>query len=44
LWFRKEDIERISNEIIAFVPTPFDENTNKFIKPIDNMQKNNTNW
>jgi hypothetical protein len=37
LWLRKEDIEKKSNEIIAFAP--FDENINKFIKPIDNMQK-----
>jgi hypothetical protein len=39
LWLGKEDIERISNEIIAFVHAPFDENTNKFLEPIDNMQK-----
>jgi hypothetical protein len=39
LWFRKENIERISNEIIAFVLAPFDENISKFIEPIDNTQK-----
>ncbi len=39
LWLRKENIERISNEIIAFVLAPFDENISKFIEPIDNMQK-----
>jgi hypothetical protein len=44
LWLIKKYIERIYNEIIAIVPAPFDENTNKFIKPIDNMQKNYTNW
>jgi len=44
LWLRKKDIQNNSNEIIAFVLAPFDENTNTFIEPIDNMQKNYTNW
>ncbi len=28
----------------CIVLAPFDEKTNKFIEPIDNMQKNYTNW
>jgi hypothetical protein len=36
---RKEDIEKISNEIISFVLAPFVENISKFIEPIDNTKK-----
>jgi hypothetical protein len=38
LWVNENDLERITNEIIAFVPTIFDDTNAKFILPSDRLQ------
>jgi hypothetical protein len=38
LWAKKENVESIGKEIIAFVPTILNATTNKFIESIDSMQ------
>jgi hypothetical protein len=40
LWIMENDIEHITNEIITFVPTMFNNNKKKFIDPTDVMQHN----
>jgi hypothetical protein len=40
LWIMENDIEHITNEIITFVPTMFNNNNNKFIDLTDAMQHN----
>jgi hypothetical protein len=37
-WVNKNDLEKITNEIIAFVPTIFDDTNAKFILPSDSLQ------
>jgi len=37
LWIMENDIERITNKIIAFVPTIFNSNKNEFIEPTNAM-------
>jgi hypothetical protein len=36
---KKENVESFRKEIIAFVPTISNATTNKFIEPLDSMQK-----
>jgi hypothetical protein len=38
LWVNKNDLERITNEIIVFVPTIFDDTNAKFILLSDSLQ------
>jgi hypothetical protein len=38
LWVKKENVESIGKEIIAFVPAILDATTNKFIEPSNSMQ------
>jgi len=40
LWIMENDIKHITNEIITFVPTMFNNNKNEFIDPTDAMQHN----
>lgn len=37
LWIMENDIEHITNKIIAFVPTIFNSNKNEFIEPTNAM-------
>jgi hypothetical protein len=41
LWIMENDIESITNEIIAFVPTIFNNNKNKFIEPTNAILRPN---
>jgi hypothetical protein len=38
LWVNENDLQRIKNEIITFIPTIFDKTTKTFIPPNDNLQ------
>jgi len=37
IWVKKENVERIMNEIIASISTTLNENTSKFIETTDSM-------
>ncbi len=38
LWIMENDIEHITNKIVTFVPTIFNNNKNEFIEPTDAMK------
>jgi hypothetical protein len=38
-WVKKENVECIGKKIIAFIPPILDATLNKFIEPLDSMQK-----
>ncbi len=38
LWVNENDLQRIKNEIITFIPIIFDKTTKTFIPPTNNLQ------
>jgi hypothetical protein len=44
LWLDKSNLDRVTNEIIAYAFTISNEQTCEFIKPINNMQPNYSKW
>lgn len=44
LWLDKSNLDRVTNEIIAYVFTILSEQTCEFMKPINNVQPNYLKW
>lgn len=39
LWIQKDDIEQVTNNIIAVIPATYDEEKEEFIEPTDEFQR-----
>jgi hypothetical protein len=44
LWLDKSNLDKVTNEIIAYVITIVNEQTCEFMKPINNIQPNYSKW
>lgn len=39
LWLHKDDLNHVTNDVLAFVPTIYDETQKSFVEPLNSIEK-----